>query len=221
LTADEQLGNYYLLIRMLSTYPNNLPAAYSRAYEMGDRARTLFIRNATDDTMAFNNIIPLYELIAVGQYNAANLSTRDEDREQAFLDSIEWFGYLEELNVDLTQSLAIKKANAYKGVFDAYNTPARRDRMDASAYTYLNKAIEMYEEIIRQDARAFLSFVNLTHAYYDREMLQSPEDRDFTLALQTYRKAKSLANTEDAIPSISIMQFSSLTKLLQNAGLEV
>lgn len=221
LSVDEQLGNYYLLIRMLSTYPNNLPDAYERAYDIGGKARELLINNAADDTMTFNNIIPLYELIAVGQYNRANMSSRDEEREQSFLNSIEWFKYLDDLRVDLSETLTIKKANAYRGVFDSYNTPARKDRMDASIHSYLNQAISMYEELLQQDSRNFLAHVNLTHSYYDRVMLLPVEERDFSATLQAYQKAKTLANSDDSIPSTSIMLFSSLTKLLQNAGLEV
>ena len=221
LSVDEQLGNYYLLIRMLSTYPNNLPDAYTRAYEIGAKARNLLIRNAADETMTFNNIIPMYELIAVGQYNSANMSARDEDREQSFLNSIEWFGYLEDLKVDLTTTLELRKANAYRGVFDAYNTPSRRDRMDASIPRYLDKAIAMYEDVVARESQNFLAYVNLTNSYYDREMLLPVDERDFTLTLQTFQKTRQLANSDNTIPSTSIMQFSSLTKLLQNAGLEV
>lgn len=221
LSVDEQLGNYYLLIRMLSTYPHNLPDAYERAYDIGGKARDLLISNAADETMTFNNIVPLYELIAVGQYNNANLLTRDEDREQAFLNSIEWFGYLEDLNVDLSDSLAIKKANVYRGVFDSYNTPSRRDRMDTTIHRYLNQAVEMYEALVQRDGSNFLAYVYLARSYYDQQTLLPVEERDFSAALQAYQRAKTLANSDNTIPSTSIMQFSSLTKLLQNAGLEV
>lgn len=221
LTADEQLGNYYLLIRMLSTYPNTLPDAYERALNIGGKARTILLQNSTGDELTFNNIIPLYELIAVGQYNCAAMSVKDDVREKAFINSIEWFGYLDDLNVELSQGLMLRKANAYKGVFDAYNTPSRYGRMDDSIYAHLNSAIEIYENIIRNDSGAFLPYVNLTYAYYEQQMLLPQDERSFAQTIQTYKKARSLANSDKTIPSTSIMQFSSLTKLLQNSGLEV
>lgn len=221
LTVDEQLGNYYLLIRMLSTYPHNLPDAYNRAYEIGDKARDILVRNASNESMTFNNIVPLYELVAVGQYNSANQAVRDEEREQAFRNSIEWFEYLDDLKVNLTPTLALKKANAYRGVFDSFNTPSRRDRMDATVHSYLDQAIVLYLEVAAKDTNNFLALVNLAHSYYDREMLLPVEERDFTETLGMYQLAKLRVNTDATLPSTSVMQFSSLTKLLQNAGLEV
>lgn len=222
LTVDDRLGNYYLLIRMLSTYPNDLPDGYDRALEIGISARALLMQNTTNDNLTFNNIASLYELIAVGQYNRANMSTSDDQREQAFLNSIEWFEYLDELDLGLSQSLAIKYANAYKGVFDSYNTPNRSGMIDNTVKGYLEHAIELYEIIIEEDNKAFVSIVNLTQAYYEIEMLKPQEDRDFTATIRTYADAKILASTDnDSISSTAIMQFSTLTKLLQNAGLEV
>lgn len=221
LTTDERLGNYYTLIQMYSTYPSKLEDAHVRAYEIGGKAREILVRNATDDTMTFNNIIPMYQLVAGGQYNSAALLNSDEQREQAYLNSIEWFGYLEDLNVELNENLALKKANAYKGVFDMNNTPQRRDRIDASIQRYLTQAIQMYEGIIAGNSQSFLAYIYLTQAYYEQQMLIAQEERDFGQTLLTYQRAYSLSVSDDSIPSTSIMQFASLTKLLRNGGLEV
>lgn len=221
LTADEKLNNYYLLIQMLSTYPNSLPEAYTRAYNIGVVARGLLIKNAANETMTFNNIVPMYKLVSVGQYNSANTAQNEEQREQAFLNSIKWFNYLGELNVELPQSLLLKKANAYKGVFESYDTPSRKDRMDESTHAYLNKAIDIYEQLIAQDGQNFLAYVNLAKAYYDQQMLLPVEERNFSSVLQVYLRAKAMLGANSSIPSTSIMQFSSLAELLKNAGLEV
>lgn len=221
LSADEKLHNYYLLIRMLSTYPRDLPDSYQRAQELGIKARDLLNANIGNENLAFNNIVPLYELMAVGQCNGASFYAGDAEREQAFRNSIEWFGYLENLHVEMTQMLELKRANAYKGVFDTYNTPARRERMSAEVEEYLHHAITLYENIIQKDEEAFLAYVYLTHACYDREMLRPPEERDFTATMDLYTRAKRLISMDSSVPSTSVMQFGALTKLLQNAGLGV
>jgi len=221
LTLDERLGNYYILIRMYSAYPSQLQNAYTRAYEIGAKARDILSENISDDTLTFNNIVPMYELMVAGQYNSAVMSTDDTDREQAYLNSIEWFGYLEDLSVEIPESLYLKMANAYKGIFDIYNTPQRQYRMDELISGYLDEAIGGYEAVVGKNENSFLGYVCLSNAYYDREMLRDQEERDFTRTLQAYATAKTLANNGNAIPSTSLMQFSSLTRLLQNAGLEV
>lgn len=221
LTTDEKLNNYYLLIKMLSAYPNSIPDAYSRALALGASAREELIRNSADDTLTFNNIISLYELVAIDQYNRGTIAASDAEREEAFKDSIEWFGYLEELNVDLPLSLHLKKANAYNGVFISYLTPMRRERITPAVQEYLELAISQYQDIIRQDSRYFLAYVNLAQAYYSKETLKPVEDRDFTNTVLMYHQAKEMAGTDETIPSTYIMQFSALGELLKNAGLGV
>lgn len=221
LTLDERIGNYYILIQMYNTYPSQLQDAYIRAYEIGTKAKTILDQNQSDDTMAFNNIVPMFEMIAVGQYNIAITFTSDTDRKQVYLNSIEWFGYLKDLNIELSENLYLKMANAYKGVFDMYNTPQLQDSIDESISSYLDASISVYESIIAKNENSFLAYVYLSNAYYDREMLRDQAERNFTQTSQAYSAARLLASSDDTISSTSLMQFSSLAKLLQNAGLEV
>lgn len=219
LAPSERLDNYHLLIQMYATYPRQLENAVARAYQIGGKARTLLEESTLEEIAGFNNMVSLYKLVAASQYNGAQLLEQDAEQEQAYKNSIEWFDYLEDLSVSLDESMALKRANAHKGVFDLYNQP--QGQPSADALWHLQRSIELYEGILADDPQSFLAWVYLAHACYDREALAPQDQQDHTQTLRAYAEAKKLAHTDNTIPVASVMQFSSLTKLLQNAGLEV
>lgn len=221
LTPDESLDNYYMLIRMYSTYPTGIEGAYEKVYEIGNKARAVLIENKDNENMTFPNMIPMYKLVATVQSNRAALNADEKQKEQAYLKSIEWFEYLDDLKVKLDESLMLKKANAYKGVFDAYNTPNRIGEIDNKIHTYISQAINQYEDIISKNPECFVAYLHLTQAYFDEQMLLSQPERNFEKALNTYQVAAYIANTNETISNMQRMQFATLTNLLQNSGLEV
>ena len=221
LQINERLSNYYILIQVYSTYPMNLPKAYEKVYEIGGKAQEILQNNADNENMTFNNVIPMYELVAASQYNSAALYTTDREKEQAYRNSIEWFGYLRRLRVELPESLALKEANAYKGVFNVYNTPQSRSRMTEEVLQNLEHAIGLYEQIIQNNSSSFLAHLNLSQSLLDRELLKPATERNMDAFYQAYMRTRIIANNSNDLPIAALMQYEALGKQMQSLGLEV
>ncbi len=218
LSVDERLGNYYTLIQMYSTYPAGLEGAFEKAYEIGVKARDLLESNASDETMQFNNIIPMYELLATGQYNSAAYYTADAEKEKAYQNSLEWFSNLDALNVQLPENLQLKKANAHLNIFELYNTPSGAG---GGAAGHLGTATALYEEMVAQNSLSFLPNVYLTKALLYAELQKPQEERSMAGVLESYGRTSQLASGNSNLGSMELMQYSALKRQLQNAGLEV
>ncbi len=218
LSPDERLANYYTLIQMYSTYPANLDGAFEKAYEIGGKARSLLESNAADENMSFNNIIPMYELLASGQYNSAAYYTADAEKEKAYQNSLEWFRSLDALGVGLPENLQLKKANAHLGIFELYNTPGGGGEKNQ---THLASATRLYEEMTAKNSLSFLPNVYLTKARLYAELLKPQEERSMAGVLESYARTASLASGNTELGSTELMQYSALQRQLQSAGLEV
>lgn len=221
LPVNDKLNNYYTIIVMYNTYPANLKNAYKKTAELGQKAKKLIDANAQSELLTFNNIIPMYELIASGLYNSGVVAADATVKRQMFQSSLEWFGYLADLNDDLNETLALKKGNTYKGIFDTYNTVEGRSQMDSTVLNNLNQAIGIYADIVKKNPQSFLGAVNLTQAHLDAELIKPTGQRNFSTVQNDYRKVVTLKDETKNLPNISLSQFSSLKKQMSNAGLEV
>lgn len=221
LTPDEQLENYYTIIKMYSTYPAELPNAYMQVYIIGGKAKKIIDNNMDVETITFNNIVPLYQLVAGGSYNDGVMQAEATEKESSYNRSLEWFGYLEDLNVTLPESYAIKKANAYKRIFDLYNTPERIGEIDNTQKDLLAQAISLYQDILNKDGSSFTAQVSLAQACLDKELVEPEDQRNFAVAQTNYQKAVQLKDSNPNLSGIMLAQFSSLKQQMQNAGLEV
>lgn len=221
LSPDERLNNYYILIKVYSIYPNGLENAYERAYEIGSKAREVLLANRTDEDLAFNNMIPLYELVASGQYISANYYSQPEQKEEAYRRCLEWFGYLNEMSVPFSEALAMREANAHKAIFDLYNTPSRLEKMTDEVRDHLYKAIDLYKRVIAANETAMLPRIYLVSAYLDAELIKDPSARNFSNVLQEYRALKTLWQAQKDASQTEVMQYNALLEKLRTAGLEV
>ncbi len=220
LFANEKLENYYTIMLMYARYPNYLINAYERIYEIGIKARDILDKNYQSDDLTFNNIIPMYELVASSLYNSAVTEADVVKKEETYRLSIEWFEYLEDLNADLEETLEMRKGNAYKGIFDIYNTVDRRDSMDDSAVQYLDKAADVFRNIISKNSKSFLAHVYLTQTCLEREMNKTSAERDYSEIKELYDAVVSLKSNDKNLSGIALSQFSSLKRQMEIAGLE-
>lgn len=217
ISSDARLTNYYTLIQMYSTYPDYLDDAYAKAYEIGIKARDILESSGANEEMTFNNIIPMYELLAAGQYNSVSFYNSDPDKLNAYNNSLEWFGYLDDLGVELSENLALKKANTHLGIFELGNTPTGGN----ADVSHLNMAIELYKEIIEENPESFLAHAYLTKSLLYRELQKPQESRNMSAVLESYRRTAEIAQNNKNLDSTALIQFSALKRLLENAGLEV
>ena len=221
LPANDKLENYYTVMVMYSEYPANLSDAYTRIYDIGKKAKELIDSNLNSEDLTFNSIIPMYELVASSLYNHAVSLTDSTEKESELNLCLEWFGYLDDLNDDLSESLWIKKANTYKGIFDIYNTSERLSEMNDTVTGHLDSAIAEFEKIITTYPDSFLALVHLTRATLDRELLKpAAADRDFADTLKYHDQLTQMKNSDRNLSNISLSQFSSLKQAMVNAGLE-
>lgn len=221
LSVDDKLANYYIMIQMYSSYPSVITDAYSKALEIGDKARILLESHSGTEELTFNNTIPLYQLIAVGQYNGASYYSSDYQKEEAYLNSIQWFKYLDNLNVQLSEKLALTKANAYKGMFDLYNKPATVSRIDETIIQYLKDAINQYKWILSNNSSSYYAGVFLTQAMLDFELLKPAEERDMENVYEMYESTIAIAGSDDSLSISALMLLDSLKRDLENAGVSV
>ena len=219
-SADEKLENYYSIMIMYNTYPNNLDKAYDHISQLGTKSKKIIDSNSNAEDMKFNNIIPMYELVASSLYNSAVTMTDVEQKKTAYLSSLSWFDALADIDDDLTETLELKKGNAYKGIFELYNTVEQQDKIDSSISANLDSAIGVYNHVISKNASSFLAHVYLTQALLDKETVKASENRDFTQALAVYDEVVTLKNNDKNLSNIALSQFSSLKQQMQNAGLE-
>jgi eukaryotic-like serine/threonine-protein kinase len=220
INPDEKLETYYTLIIMYNTYPRNLPDAHKKIGDIGKVSKDIIDLNAKSETLAFNNIIPLYELIASSYYSRGMSASNIEDKRMSLSNSLIWYGYLEDLNHSLPETLELRKGNAYKGIFDTYNTPDQRQNMTREVIDNLQKAASVYSDIVAKNSSSFLASVNLTEVYLNMEMIKAnPSERDFTRVISEYRKAVALKDSTRNLSALDLAQFSSLKQSLQMAGI--
>lgn len=217
ISINDKLDNYYTIMVMYSSYPNNLKDAYNKINEVAQKAKKIIDTNLSSEELTFNNIIPMYELVASSMYNSAVIST--ENQENLYSTSIEWFEYLDDLNDELNESLFLKKANAYKALFNVKKDTSGAIVTDITALDSLEKSITIYTQIISKDPNSFLGYVYLTQANLDKQLNKPEGQRDYTVVQQNYKKVVELKNNTKNLPSIALSQFTALKKQLQSIGL--
>ena len=155
---DDKLDNYYLLMLIYNTYPDEFENSYEKIFEMGTKAKVIIDRNLDSDRLEFNNIIPMYELVASNLYNSAvRISDKSMQRER-LKESLTWFGYLDDLNDDLSEPLKLKKGNAHKAIFDSYNNIEDIGKINDDVIDHLNKSITVFKEVLNENPRTFCGY---------------------------------------------------------------
>lgn len=219
LTLDEKLENYYILINLYTQYPSDLENPYDKIANIGEIAKEIIDSNADTDTLTFSNIIPMYETVASSKYEQAMLET-DVNNERAYLeDTLVWFGYLDDLAVTLDDTLSLKKANTYREIFNTYNNVNDRDKIDSNIQGYLDKALEIYNKILKNDSNNFLAHIYITQVYISKELVKNEDQRDYTNVISSYNQVTQIQTTNDKLTTKELSLFSSLKKQMETLGL--
>lgn len=217
ISVNNKLDNYYILMIMLSSYPNNLTDSYNRINEIGQKAKKVIDTNLESEELTFNSVIPMYELAASNMYSYAVIST--EDNEHLYQTCIDWFEYLNDLNDNLSEQLSIKKANAYKAMFMIKRSQNPAATVDSKAISYLDKSIAIYTQIVSNNPDSFLGYVYLTQANIQKQLNYPEDKRDYSSVNASYQKVTALKNSSKNLPSIALSQYTSLKKQMQIIGL--
>lgn len=208
LPIDDKLENYYASMKIYSEYPTEFRNAYEQVYDLGVRAKELIDKNMDSEDSEFTSIIPMYELVASGQYRSGVEEPDAEKKAKKFQRSLEWFGYLDELNDDLSEQLWLRKASAYQNLYE----------MDKTDAEYLDKAVQEFEKILTKYPDSFQAKVWLAGAYLDEEMLKPEKERDFTLAMKSYEEIEKMSS-EKSVSSYELSVFAAIKRKYINAKL--
>ncbi|MCL2425316.1 MAG: serine/threonine protein kinase [Oscillospiraceae bacterium] len=220
LSPDDRLNNYYVIIGIYSRYPNDLENAHYNINRIGRLAKDIIDINAASETLEFSNIIPMYEIIATTLYDRGVVVSDVEQRYQYFRESLEWFGFLEDLSADLSEPVEMKRANAHRALFETYTSIEGQDNIDSRILSYLARAQEIYYEILQRNPENFIAQVNVTLAYLQGELIRPSDERNFANAMSAYERVLVMRNENRNLTTAQLTLFSSLRQQMINAGLE-
>lgn len=166
--ATERMYNYYLLLTLLNNYPNELGADV-KFNEVSDEALALLDDNEEKGDFKFNQIIPLYEMIANRNY-LDGINSDDESLKIAcFSRSYEAFEKIAGVNLDVEG--CVLKGNINR---------------ELQNYAGAKKA---YYAALLQDPENRQALICMTQVCVDE---QQQGAKDFTEAKQYYAKLVSL-----------------------------
>lgn len=208
LSAEDKLENYYAIMKMYSEYTTYLPNAYDNVYNIGKKAKDIIDSNIGTESLAFSGIIPMYELTASALYNSGIIETEKNKKNERFTAALEWYGYLSDLNDDLSEILWLKKANAFRNLYSFNSDPS-----------YLEDAIAEFDTMLKSYPSSFSARVYLSMSYLDAELAKSKENRDYSDALSSYEDVIRMKNENKNLSSSELSQFSSLKQAYINAAL--
>ncbi|SEL02356.1 serine/threonine-protein kinase [Ruminococcus albus] len=208
LTVDDKLQNYYTIMNLYNEYPIYLSDPYNKIYETGVKAKAIIDGNLESGDMSFSSIIPMYELTASALYNGALLEKDDSKKEETYRQTIEWYGYLHELNDNLSEVLWLKKASSYRKLYDLTNENS-----------FLESSVKELEELTRKYNNCFSAQVNLAMSYLDSEMIKNENERDLRKALECYDKVNEMKERNSNLSAAELSQFGTLKQAFINAGI--
>ena len=210
--VDEQLGNYFLLIRLYITYSNHLADVWTRIDEIAEQAKTLIDEHQDSADMKFNQIVNLYQTVASAQ-SSRGFAVRDRDEQRMrFEKSLKWFGYLDDLKVELNALSLFKKGNVFYALFELSDLDESSDSEHESCkFELLNEAISCYETATLTQPDYFQAQVSLTRSLLEKEEIHSPWQGDFTAALEAFQKVEEIMDDKEGrLTSIELNQYKSL-----------
>ena len=220
-SAGDKLEDYYTLITLYNSYPNDLANSYKKIADLGKLAKELIDGNANSETLNFNKVIPLYECIAASHYSNGMGAVDVNEKRNDLANSIIWFGYLADLNVNLSETLELKKGNAYLEIFDSYNTPNEIQNITKEVLENLNKSATVYNDVLIKNNSSFLASIKLTEVYLDMEAIKkNPVDRNFSKVIELYKNTVSLKDSTKDLSPQDLTQFSSLKQNMQMVGIK-
>lgn len=221
ISDGDKLDDYYTLITLYNSYPNDLINSYKKIADLGNLAKTIIDRNTNSDTLSFNKVIPLYECMASSYYSNGMGASDVNEKRNALANSIVWFGYLADLNDTLSETLELKKGNAYLGMFNTYNSPNEIQNITNEVLDNLNKAAAVYNGVLTKNNASFLASIKLTEVYLNMENIKAnPADKNFTKVNELYKNVVILKDSTKDMSPQDLAQFSSLKQSLEMVGIK-
>lgn len=208
ISADDKLGNYYTIMNLYSEYPIYLTDSYEKIYRLGVKSKDIIDGSIESDELTFSSIIPMYELIASALYNSGIIEKNTDNKFEKYTLSLEWYGYLNDLNDNLSEVLWLKKANAYRNLYNLSND-----------ISYLEQSVEEFESITNSYSASFLGQVYLSMSYLDSELAKDENRRNYSKAIESYEKAEQMKESDKSLSAAELSQFGSLKQAYVNAGL--
>ena len=196
ISSDDKLANYYTIINLYSEYPTYLTNSYEKIYQIGAKSKDIIDGNMESDELTFSSIIPMYELTASALYNSGITEKNTENKIEKYALSLEWYGYLNDLNDNLSEVLWLKKANAYRNLYSLSND-----------ISYLEQSIVEFESMTNVYPANFSGKVYLSMSYLDAELVKDEELRNYTKALESYGKAEQMKESDKSLSASELSQF--------------
>lgn len=214
LSADNKLNNYYILEKVYCNYPDNLNDAYAKIIDIGEISKKII---DTNRKIKFPFIQQMYESIAESLYDSGNCSNEINTKRNMISKSINWYGYLEDINGDLSELAQITKGDAYRSLFETYNNPEEINTVSSAIVENLNKAASIYNNVLNKNPQSFLAAINLTETYIDLYSVKNTDNMKNTIDT-SYSKVLDLKKINNTLDSYTLSQFSTLKQQMKNHG---
>lgn len=218
-SVEDKLQNYYILVLMYGTYPTDLINAYDKMQDIGLKAMALIDGNIDNEDFSFNGVINMYEMLALGNYNAG-LTSSNERIVQYYNQSLEWFNQLDRLHAVIDKELRIKRAICEERLFLYYTSGVNTGETTEEALQYIYNAIEEYEDILSDSEDYFLCRVKLAIAYVELANATASVS-DYSRAETYYWETRNIyeAMSSDSLTSTETYQFGLLTDAVERYGI--
>lgn len=225
LNIEQQLENYYNLLVIYSNYTSYLDDGYNEVVDIATKAKTILDNSMGFEDLEFNNTVNMYRLVASALYQYGIVQGEKDLKVNLLEQSVEWFEYIEDLEIELGTNLLIKKGNAYRGIFDASYEPREIAQNRTQLESYLNDGISYYQKAIKKDSTNLNAYIFITSSLIDVERLKAdPTKREFETINEYYIMVKQLIVEYDQAGRLTtslLSKHSSLKKELESIGYEV
>lgn len=181
---NRRLDNYYTLTTIYNTYLNESSLnSKERIIEIVEKALQL-IAETPEEVLEFTDEIILMERAATAYYTQAINETNQTEKRSGLDEALAYFLQLEEMGVELSESIQLRIGNIYRGLYETYTFEERPNMQ----YLLVN-ACERYESLLKENPQQLEASIKLTDTYLDLEMLKTnSDDRNFTKAVEQYNK---------------------------------
>ena len=206
---NTRLDNYYTLTTIYNSYLNQEELdSKERMIAIVDKALDL-IANTPEEILEFQDEIILIERIAGAYYTKGVNETDSLLKRSALNEALTYFLQLEEMGVELSETIQLRIGNIYRWIYETYTFEERQN-----VQNLLLNACGRYESLLKQNNQHLEASIKLTETYLDLELLKSDSSqRNFSRASQQYNQTASISNANKSA------SFRALKQRMQSYGL--
>ena len=206
---NTRLDNYYTLTTIYNSYLNQEELdSKERMIAIVDKALDL-IANTPEEILEFQDEIILIERIAGAYYTKGVNETDSLLKRSALNEALTYFLQLEEMGVELSETIQLRIGNIYRGIYETYTFEERQN-----VQNLLSNACSRYESLLKKNNQHLEASIKLTETYLDLELLKSDStQRNFSKAVQQYNQTASISNANKSA------SFRALKQRMQGYGL--